>query len=84
MFPTGKTEVDMKRVLLALAAFAAVTAASAQPDQYRDRYRHLDPEVRAALQHYCQIMRARHDRNSAVVVPRICYRMFPQPPRRYP
>jgi hypothetical protein len=74
----------MKRVLLALAAFAAVTTANAQHDNYRDRYRHLDPEVRAALAHYCQIMRARHDRNSAVAVPHICYRMFPQPPQRHP
>jgi len=77
----------VKHLLLVLAACAAVTTAAAQgpgigrPDGWRDRDR-LDPEVRAALQDYCRIMRVRHERNRAIQVPRICYRLFPD--RRYP
>lgn len=79
----------MKRVLLALAALAAVTTAAAQPDQYGWRHdpQRLDPEVRQALRHYCQIMRARHQRDRAVVVPSVCRRYFPGmffPQRRTP
>lgn len=69
----------MKRLLLVLAACAAVTTAFAQPQgpgYGRDRYRYLDPEVRQALRHYCQIMRNRHERNNAVAIPPICYRLF--------
>jgi hypothetical protein len=77
----------MKKLLLALAAFAAVTTAAAQPGPGGPRYRPLDPDVRAALQHYCQIMNNRSVRNRDVRLPRVCYRYFPgtyQPPRRYP
>lgn len=78
----------MKNVLLALAACAAVTTASAQPGPGGPGgYRPLDPEVRAALQDYCQIMNRRSVRNRDVRLPRVCYRYFPgtyQPPYRRP
>ena len=80
----------MKHILLALAACAAVTTASAQPGGWRERDRNLDPEIREAVRDYCRIMNRRSDRNRDVRLPRVCYRLFPgvyqpaPPPRRYP
>ena len=74
----------MKHVLLVLAACAAVTTAAAQPDSYRERRCRPDPEVREALRHYCQIMRYRVERSPRLILPRVCYRAYPELPRRYP
>jgi hypothetical protein len=77
----------MKHILLVLMAFFAVTTASAQPGNWRERDRQLDPEIREALRDYCRIMQIRAERNRAIQVPRVCYRLFPgtyQPPWRRP
>lgn len=81
----------MRRILLAIAALAAVTSAAAQPDQYgwRRDPRALDPEVRAALADYCRIMKDRVERHPRLIMPRVCRRYFPgmfypQQPRRTP
>jgi hypothetical protein len=80
----------IKQLLLAFAACAAMTAASAQPGPggWRERDRNLDPEIREAVRDYCRIMNRRSDRNRDVRLPRVCYRLFPGvyqpafPPRR--
>jgi len=77
----------IKQALLVLAACAAVTTAVAQPGDWRERDRNLDPEIREAVRDYCRIMNNRSVRNRDVRLPRVCYRLFPgvyQPPWRRP